>query len=337
MATVQNPDAGENENIIVKLDDADLAPPPDDDAIGGSGAAADGVAPPSSATTPPVTTPVAGLEDLRGQLETSQRQRKEQGERAAKAEHERNQAIAAVQEAQSRGVSLQELQNETEMVRIQEQMDALERESVSLMDDGKFADAAQINRKMAKLGGELSYAEQRKTWLVQERERAQLQAQQAAAMAAQDPVETFISTRDPRLRDFLQTHRNLMRADGTVRKVALDAHESAMESGEGLYTPGYFAHIEKFVTDGGTKRTNGEQEPAVTTRQEQRRPMPAPSVAAPVSRGAVGGSTGIQTDGTFVVTPRMRKVAAEQEIPITEWVQGYIKSVRDGRMEEWKE
>ena len=57
-------------------------------------------------------------------------------------------------------------------------------------------------------------------------------------------------------------------------------------------------------------------------------------MAAPVARGAGpgAGSGVVNPDGTFTITPKMRRLAEEQGVPIKEWVTNYVKLVRDGRM-----
>jgi hypothetical protein len=113
-----------------------------------------------------------------------------------------------------------------------------------------------------------------------------------------------------------------VRSDGSLKRQAIDAHDSALDAGHAVDTPAYFSYIEGIIGSGGG---NGG-EPARGGR--------APSMAAPVERGASPdrASGVVNADGTFTITPKMRRLAEEQGVPVKEWVQNYVRLVKEGRM-----
>ena len=57
-------------------------------------------------------------------------------------------------------------------------------------------------------------------------------------------------------------------------------------------------------------------------------------MAAPVSRSSVpsSGGGGYSGGGTFVMTPKMRKLADEQGVPPAEWARNYVRLLNEGRI-----
>lgn len=122
-------------------------------------------------------------------------------------------------------------------------------------------------------------------------------------------------------KQFLRKHPDLVRQDGSLKRIAIDAHERARDDGYEVDTPAYFDYIERSLmanTPGG----GGGNPP---TR------APAPQYAAPVARTPGPGGAG-GNGGTFVMTPKMRRLAAEQNVPEKEWAQNYVRLLAEGRI-----
>jgi hypothetical protein len=118
-----------------------------------------------------------------------------------------------------------------------------------------------------------------------------------------------------------------VRADGSLKRVAIEAHEKALDEGLKVDTDEYFRRIEEQISSNGAA--------PVEERRRAIKDMPvrksAPMSAAPVSRSIpqhVGGTE-------YVLTPRLRELAVEQLGPgnEAEWFQNYVASVRAGKMD----
>jgi hypothetical protein len=300
----------DNQNLVVDLD----ASPPDETK-------------PVAAKPPPVpgpgsVSPQVGLTELEKQIETERRARERAQQDTRRLQAERDQAMAYAQDAERRGATNWEQQVDTHIAHGQEQMEALTLQQEAAYNDGDFKTVAEINRKLSHLGGQLGSLEREKANYLHQRERAAQQQQHVRQQSVQpeqptDPVERAIQGRTDATKAFLRKHPELIRSDGTIKRVALDAHERALDAGLAVDTHDYFDYIEKSVTPAGPS------EVLVPARQSSE----PGGTAAPVSRGSGPGS-----NGTFVMTPRMRKLAEEQGVTPQEWATNYVRLLKEGRI-----
>src|SRR5262245_41062030 len=170
MADDVNPTAGENENLIVNLDEEDPSPATE--------------AQPGTAKPAPVPSPSQppsaqdGLAELNQQMQAERAERVRVTRVAQQIAAERDQAILFAQEAERRGVSTYELYAENQVKAIQDKMISLSNGAEQAMQDGDFKRAQALNLEIGRLGGNLAVAERDHAILVQQREQAEVQAQQ---------------------------------------------------------------------------------------------------------------------------------------------------------------
>ena len=279
---------------------------------------------------PATSVPQVGLQDLERQVAAERAERGRVTQQAQQLARERDQAIAFAREAEARGVSTFELYVDNQIANMTEMMDTLTAQQEAAYADSDFKTVAAINRKLADIGGDLASAKRDKATLAQQRETMKQQhAQPTTRQPAQqpqvptDPLERAIMNRTEPTKAFLRKHPELIRGDGSLKRQAIDAHDSALDAGHAVDTPAYFSYIESLLGGNGAA-TNG----GAPARGR------APSMAAPVARGAGpgAGSGVVNPDGTFTITPKMRRLAEEQGVPVKEWVQNYVRLVREGRM-----
>src|SRR5262245_62160542 len=180
--------------------------------------------------------PSVGMEDL-------QRQLREADERTSRAEAQaralaaqRDQAIANAQEAQRRGISSQELMLEDQLKSMAGQLDSLTEQQAKAWNEGDFTKASQINRKMQELTVAHGFAHEKKLWLTQQREAQQRRPSPEQVQEPQDslpPGDSFEAKvqgkYSPGAISFLRKHQDLVRADGSLKRTAIDAHEAALD------------------------------------------------------------------------------------------------------------
>ena len=319
--------AGEDESITLDLNDDT-----DTKAVAGEK--------PVTAKPPPVPgpstgappAPQVGLADLERQLATERVERERANELSRRIAAERDQAIAFAQEAERRGVSTYELYNENQIRATQDKMESLAAASEQAMQDGDFKRASSLNLQIGRLGGALAVLERDQAVLAQQREQMpqrQQQPQQPRQQQPQQPqqpqlsvFERAIQGRTAPTQEFLRKHPDLIRGDGSLKKQAIDLHESAKDAGYQVDTPAYFEYIENAL--GGQAPPAGDRGPSVGRH--------APTTAAPVARGGSPGSMGGSGNGTFTMTPKMRRLAAEQNVSEKEWAQNYVRLLNEGRI-----
>jgi len=318
-----NPPAGDDESIVVNLDEQEDSLPE-----GGEGNRTTSV----NAKPPPVPgpgSPQVGLAELQRQITEERAERERVSAVARQIAQERDQAIAFAQEAERRGMSVYELNAENQIKSIEDKMVALAGASEQAMHDGDFKRVAALNLESHRLGGDLAVARRDQQVLQQQREQMdqrpppqQQQPRQAAPARAQptDPIERAIQDRSEPTKNFIRKHPEIVRGDGTLKRNALDAHERALDEGFQVDTPGYFEYIERSLV-AQQPHQNGGNPP----------PSRAPTMAAPVARG--GGPSGSGGGGNmFTATPKMRRLAEEQGVPIGEWVRNYVRLLNEGRI-----
>jgi hypothetical protein len=320
-----NPDAREDENLIVDLNEEEDSPPAP--AAGEKSVAAKPPPVPGPSAPPPSQT---GLADLERQMQAERSERVRMTETARQIAAERDQAIAFAQEAERRGVSTYELYNEGQIKAVQDKMVALSNGAEQAMQDGDFKRAQALNLEIGRLGGQLAVFERDHAVLVQQREAAEQQQRNAPPPAPQppqqpqvptDPLERALIGKSEPTKVFLRKHPELVRSDGTIKRAALDAHERAKDEGYDPDTPGYFEYIERSLMANTPQGGGGPP------------PRGAPTTAAPVARGgSPGGGGNGAAGGTFVMTPKMRRLAEEQGVEPREWARNYVRLLAEGRI-----
>lgn len=321
---VTPPAGDEGESLIVNLNDEELP-----GGAGEKGAAAKLPPVPGPSAAP---SPQTGLADLQRQIQAERAERSRISEDNRRLAQERDQAVYFAQEAERRGVSTYELYNENQIKATQDQMESLAGQSEQAMQDGDFKRATTLNLKIGRLGGSLAVLERDQAVLVQQREQMQREARQPQQRQPQpqqprqqqvpaDPLERAIMNRTDPTKEFLRKHPDLVRGDGTLKASAVAAHERARDEGYQVDTPAYFDFIEKSLQ---AQIPGGGGNPP---------PRGAPTMAAPVARGASpGGGGGYSGNGSFTMSPKMRRLAAEQGVPEKEWAQNYVRLLAEGRI-----
>jgi len=278
--------------------------------------------PPAAAVAPQV-----GLQDLQQQLAAERRERAQMTETARRIAAERDQALQMAQEAEQRGGTNYEAYVESQIQGMSADMDSLTSQAEVAMNEGDFKAAAAINKQLGRIGGALAIAEREKLALQQQRQQPQRrqpqqQTQPQRPQQPTDPVERAIANRTPATQAFLRKHPDLIRGDGTLKKIAIDAHDKALDAGHTVDTEAYFQYVEKSLGGNGQAQSapqNGTSVPRV------------PGYSAPVDRGPGPGSDNL-APGTFRMTPKMRRLADEQGVTPSEWATNYVKLLKEGRI-----
>jgi len=323
MATVLNPNAAEDEPLRINLDET----PP-------VAAAEAAPAPPAPATTPP-----AAIDDLKRQLQEAARYRDQQTQamralaqqRDQQAYYAQQQAAVAAQ-AQERGILADEVIVENRTRHVTEQLESMKEAQATAYSAGEWDKVADLNVKIGRLSGEMAVLEQKTEYLQGQRQQylAYQQAQQQRAQQPQpqprpqvsaDPFERALAGRTEPTQKFLRAHRDLVRSDGSLKKVAVEAHERALDEGLRVDTEDYFKFIEQNLGDDRSRAVKGTSA----------RPKGPPTVAASVSRSAVGHQGGTE----YVMSPTLRQHAIDQLGPgnEAEWFDNYVRLIREGKID----
>jgi hypothetical protein len=273
-----------------------------------------------------------GLEELQRQMAQERAERVRVTQVAQQIASERDQAIAFAQEAERRGVSTYELYTENQIKATEDKMVALAGAAEQAMSDGDFKRAASINLELGRTGGDLAVFKRDQAVLQQQREQMQQQQprqqprqqqpqpqpQQPQRAQPTDPIERAIQGRTEPTKAFIRKHPEIVRGDGTLKRNALDAHERALDEGYSVDTPGYFDYIERSLM--AQTPGNGGNPPPRSQQQ----------YAAPVAR--TGGGSNVVSGNTFTATPKMKRLAEEQGVPLQEWVRNYVRLLNEGRI-----
>jgi len=317
------------ENLVVNLNEEDENEKKPDAAPAAAAAAAKPPPVPGPGAPAPAAS-ATGLAELQRQMQQERAERAREQQQTRQIAAERDQAIAFAQEAERRGVSTYELFNENQIQAATDKMAALAGAAETAMQEGDFKRVAALNLEMGRLGGSLAVLERDHAILRQQREQMAPQPRQQQPQPPQpqpqqpqlpaDPFERAIHGRTEQTKNFLRKHPDLVRSDGTLKNSAVQAHERALDDGHRPDTPGYFEYIEKALN---MSQTPGS---GASPRQGQ-----APTMAAPVARGGAPGGAG-GGNGTFTMTPKMRRLAEEQGVTPTEWAKNYVRLLAEGRI-----
>lgn len=315
MADADNPDARGDEDLIVTLSDDDgdkekgkteavkLAPVPG----------------------PGTKTAADGLNDLEGQIVSERNARARAEATAAAAIAERNQAVGVAREAQVRGAKQREVAIDNQIANCTNEIDRITEMAEAAYNEGDFKKVTGFNRDLAKLGGDLAVFKRDKQWAANQAVQLTQQqpgTRQPTEQAPADPFEAAIKDRTPATQDFLRKHKDLVRSDGTFKRVAVDAHDDAIDSGLRVDTPQYFEHIEKALA-----KANGEAK----TEKADSGYSAAPERGEPLGRQPVNGIQ-LNSKGEFKMTPKMQRLAAEQGVEPLDWARNYVRLLKEGRI-----
>ena len=314
--------AGEDEDLIVNLNEDEEDQPE----VKSAGTKPPPVPGPSAA--PARVAPQQGLAELEKQVATERAERERMTNTARQIAAERDRAIAFAQQAEARGMSIYELNNENQIKATQDQMDAITAQQEAAYNDGDFKTVADLNRQLSKLGGDLSNLEREKVGLANHRAQLEARAEYARQnplprqqQPPSDPIERAVAGRTKETQAFLRKHPELIRGDGTLKRIAIEAHERALDEGHEIDSAGYFQFVESIIGGGGG---NGAE--------VRHRPQNAPTTAAPVARGVAPGNGAVRADGSFVMTAKMRRLAEEQGVTPQEWAKNYVRLLAEGRV-----
>src|SRR5262245_59196974 len=232
MADDVNPTAGENENLIVNLDEEDTQSTAEAQPAAGAKPA-----PVPSPSRPPSAQD--GLAELNQQVNAERAERVRVTQVAQQIARERDQAILFAQEAERRGVSTYELYTENQIQAVQDKMAALAGAAEVALGDGDFKRVSALNLELGRLGGSLAVLERDNAILKQQREQMQPQPQRQQPQPQPrqqqpqptDPLERAIQGRTEATKQFIRKHPDIVRGDGSLKRAAIDAHEKALDEG----------------------------------------------------------------------------------------------------------
>lgn len=214
-------------------------------------------------------------------------------------------------EAEQRLVAL-ESSADNAIVAADNEANALESQLGSLMGEGKFAEAAGIQRKLAQAEARSLQAKGQKDYFASERARVAEVAKQpprpqpqiADRLLADGRTRLSTFNNSPRTRQWIEDHPECFTKKSFWQK-ALAAHEEAVEQNIAPESKEYFSYIEQSVgaakrTDeldvGGTPYSGADQGGELNYQAEkpQTRAAGAGSLssATPPSRQAAGGTGG---------------------------------------------
>jgi hypothetical protein len=275
---------------------------------------------------PPSVAPQVGLKDLEQQIANERRARAQAEDTARRIAAERDQAVQYAQEADRRGGTNYEAYVDSQIQGMSGDMDMLAAQSEVAMNEGDFKTAAEINKRIGRLGGALAIAEREKQALQQQRQQPQRQPprqqQPPQRQLPTDPLERAIAGRTPATQAFLRKHPDLIRGDGTLKKAAIDLHDKAIDAGYTVDTEEYFRQIEKMMGGNGQAPA-----PSENGNSAQR----VSGYSAPVTRGPAPGGDNL-APGQFRLTAKMRRLAEEQGVTPSEWANNYVKLLKEGRI-----
>src|SRR5580765_4392173 len=172
-------DAGE-EDLVVNLN----AEPESE--VGEKAAKPAPVPGPPAGIAAPVA-PQVGLKDMQQQIANERRARAQAEETARRIAAERDQAINYAREADQRGGNNYEAYVDSQIQGMAGEMDTLTAHAEHAMNEGDFKTAAEINKRLGRIGGALAIAEREKLALQQQRQQPQQPQRRQQAPQPQQP------------------------------------------------------------------------------------------------------------------------------------------------------
>lgn len=323
--------AGEDE-IVVMVDDA---PEPGGDHIvlvDETGITAGTV---KKVSDDPVATLKSQLAERQAALDTANQQITSATAAATQATQRARQAEQEATDARTQVAQSQRTTVDSGIAAAKAEADAAEEAYKAAFEAGDASGVAKAQRRISRAETEMAMLEQAKGDMAVEPQRKDVRTE--APRAADDPVESFISSRTAPTQNWLRSHRDYL-TDPKKNAKMQAAHFDAESEGIALDSPQYFEHIERFL---GMKKDagNGADQP-----QSQRRPT-AP--VAPVTNSGGGmsgegqsvrltkGEAEAATDGTIVHnTPDptgKNRWKVGDPIGLQEAARRKIQNQRDGR------
>ncbi len=257
--------------------------------------------------------PVADLKAQYEELQAKEeRERKGREESDRRADSERQARTAAEAESQTlRGeVADTRLATVEEGIKnAQTQAESAQAEYVAAQEAGDWKKAGEAQRKISRAEATLVRLDEAKSDL----EARKTEAPQRQQQPSGDPVENFLSQRTPQTRQWLRDHpddaRALALGTDTRRAAKINAaHAVAVDEGNKIDSPEYFARIEDYL--GMTQKPEPKAAAQTNGKEPAKRKANAP--VAPVnasSGGTSGGGTEVRlsaseakaaVDGTLV-------------------------------------
>lgn len=168
---------------------------------------------------------------------------------------------------------------------------AAEAEYAKLLEEGKFAEAAKAQRKMARAEAEMVRLNEAKADIESRKETQKSAPREdvrktdtSPASGGGDQFETYLSQFTQPTAKWLRDHRDWV--EDTKKNAKLMAgHHDALAEGLKADSPEYFAHVETFI--GLKQQTNGKGNGAARPAPQRRSGAPV----APVNGGHSGGSS----------------------------------------------
>ena len=243
----------------------------------------------------PVTRVVTADEGIDSLKEQAERARRESAERLAAADRKIAEAYKVAADAQRETATVKLDQVGLIIEGLTRDKESARRDYRTAMEAGDFDKAADAQDRIATAAARIVKAEEGKLALADDVKnpptRHPVQTRQMSGLDPNDPVEIVAQQMgSPRSANWIRSHPEMVKNDGTVSPLAMAGHSMAMFNGHIPDSDGYFSFIEQFVRNGG------KQDAPRQDRQEPVTPPPAPrqegrnmnaSTSAPVGRDTV--------------------------------------------------
>lgn len=240
------------------------------------------------------------------------RQIAELAARNQRAEHERNQAIQQRFGAQDAAVAnaLASASNEAKQYKA---------EYTRLLEEGKFAEAADVNDKLVDARFREKQAQQQAQWLTQKKAEFNHQLQADTEQRERMEEQAAQPKTSDRAQQWIAQHPRF-NTDAAYRYKALAAHEEALASGIQPDSDEYFDHINAAVEEGGAVQQQ-------TPQRQAPKPSKASMGAGPSRSGGAGAGNGAARR-TVTLTPEQREWA-DISMPNLEPAERYKRYARN--------
>jgi hypothetical protein len=209
---------------------------------------------------------------LRAELEAARRDKAEAEQRASTLDGQVVQASTRVQSAQVAQIEAQERAATDTIAAMDQQIQDLERKQAALNAEGKFDEAAALNRAIASATYRYEEAQRAKTYYASQKTQV--------ASAPTDPVEQYIAANRHLLNDtdmaWIRQNRRFA-TDQAFQNRAIAAHTEALNNGLTPRSPEYYQLLE---------------------RRGYSRPDPAPATATEAGQAAGGAASTNNGDQT---------------------------------------
>jgi hypothetical protein len=265
------------------------------------------------------------IEELRSQLETL-RERNERARQEAEAERKAREDAQRIAEqyqtevAQSK-FQLFQAQHQTIVAHIATEKadgDALERAMAVAMQKGDHLTVAKCQRALAKVEARLSQFEDARSQVEEalkagpkafQQQMPKIQTPQQQQKPTGDPIEDYISTRSPRVQNFLRTNPKEWLADKSMNAKLIAAHHMALSDGHVEESNSYFDFVKNYM-DPPSRTSESKREAKPVRKAVPAAPASSAKAASPQAQG--GGTT-------IRLSPKDRSAAEANGVSESEW------------------